>query len=147
MNKFLSPLLFLLIAIVFGSCCDRLKGSSQVGDLEEVRWLLVDFDNRAVPSSGIVVTFDSQDKMVYGQSPCNNFFASYSLDHRKGQNITIGSVANTLKLCPDVDTTISEALAARLQGVKEVRIEAHSLLMFDAQGALVAIFERQQQEE
>lgn len=75
--------------------------------------------------------------MIYGQAPCNNFFAGYSLFEDAEHNIEISNAGATRKYCPD--TEIEDGFTRELTGIKRLKIEGDRLLMLDAEGNLVAL--------
>ncbi|WP_298065121.1 META domain-containing protein [uncultured Rikenella sp.] len=127
-----------LTAVVMGSCCACRKGSPKIANLETDDWKLIEFRGEAVPSDkAVTLTFDPEKKMIYGQAPCNNFFAGYSLFKDAEHNIEIANAGATRKFCPD--TEIEDGFTRELTNIKRLKIEGGRLLMLNAEGDLVAL--------
>ena len=127
-----------LAAVLVSSCCSCRKGSPKIANLEADNWRLVEFRGEAVPTDkAVTLTFDAEKKMNYGQAPCNNFFAGYSLFEDAEHNIEISNAGATRKYCPD--TEIEDGFTRELTGIKRLKIEGDRLLMLDAEGNLVAL--------
>lgn len=125
-------------AIGFTACCACRKGSPKIANLEADNWRLIEFRGEAVPTDkAITLTFDAGKKTIYGQAPCNNFFAGYSLFKEAEHNIEISNVGATRMYCPD--TEIEDGFTRDLSGVKRLKIEGERLLMLDGEGDLVAL--------
>lgn len=127
-----------LAAAGLSSCCACRKGSPKIANLEADNWRLIEFQGEAVPTNkAVTLTFDPEKKMIYGQAPCNNFFAGYSLFKDAEHNIEIGNAGATRKYCPD--TEIEDGFTRELTNIKRLKIEGERLLMLDAGGNLVAL--------
>lgn len=127
-----------LAAVVLSSCCACRKGSPKIANLEADNWRLIEFRGEAVPTDkAVTLTFDAEKKMIYGQAPCNNFFAGYSLFKDAEHNIEISNAGATRKFCPD--TEIEDGFTRELSNIKRLKIEGERLLMLDADGNLVAL--------
>lgn len=127
-----------LAAVLLSACCACRKGSPKIANLEADNWKLIEFLGEAVPNDkAVTLTFDPEKKMIYGQAPCNNFFAGYSLFKEAEHNISIGNAGATRKFCPD--TEIEDGFVRQLSNITRLKIEGERLLMLDAQGNLVAL--------
>lgn len=127
-----------LSAIILSSCCACRKGSPKIANLEADNWKLIEFQGQAVPTDkAVTLTFDPEKKMIYGQAPCNNFFAGYSLFKDAEHNIEISNAGATRKFCPD--TEIEDGFTRELSNIKRLKIEGERLLMLNAGGDLVAL--------
>ncbi|WP_283391960.1 META domain-containing protein [Millionella massiliensis] len=125
-------------AVALSSCCSCRKGSPKIGNLENDNWKLIEFRGEAVPSDkAVTLAFDAGKKTIYGQAPCNNFFAGYSLFEDADHNIDISNVGATRKFCPD--TEIEDGFTRDLSTVKRLKFEGERLLMLNAEGDLVAL--------
>lgn len=127
-----------LSAVILSSCCACRKGSPKIANLEADNWKLIEFQGQAVPTDkAVILTFDPEKKMIYGQAPCNNFFAGYSLFKDADHNIEISNAGVTRKFCPD--TEIEDGFTRELSNIKRLKIEGERLLMLNAGGDLVAL--------
>lgn len=127
-----------LSAVILSSCCACRKGSPKIANLEADNWKLIEFQGQAVPTDkAVTLTFDPEKKMIYGQAPCNNFFAGYSLFKDADHNIEISNAGATRKFCPD--TEIEDGFTRELSNIKRLKIEGERLLMLNAGGDLVAL--------
>lgn len=127
-----------LSAVILSSCCACRKSSPKIANLEADNWKLIEFQGQAVPTDkAVTLTFDPEKKMIYGQAPCNNFFAGYSLFKDAEHNIEISNAGATRKFCPD--TEIEDGFTRELSNIKRLKIEGERLLMLNAGGDLVAL--------
>lgn len=132
----ISVFVLMLSGVGFSSCCACRQGSPKIGELENATWRLIELKLNPIEDSRITVRFDGTTKMIYGEAPCNNFFASYSLTTEK-DNIVVGAVGATRKACPEMDLEME--FTGVLGSVVRVKTEGDHLLMIDGQGALVAV--------
>lgn len=127
-----------LAAVVLSSCCACRKGSPKIANLEADNWKLIEFLSEAVPADkAVTISFDAEKKMIYGQAPCNNFFAGYSLFKEAEHNIEISNAGATRKFCPDTD--IEDGFVRMLTNIKRLKIEGDRLLMLNSAGDMVAL--------
>lgn len=130
----------IVVGAILTSCCACIQGSPKIGQLEENKWKMVEFENKKVPTDkAIVMTFDNEKKMVYGDAPCNNFFASYSTLKEKDRNIEIKNGGATRMLCPD--SQIEDSFVRQLTDITRVQVEGEMILLINKSGDLLAIFE------
>lgn len=138
MKKTFTLVAIALSAVILSSCCACRKGSPKIANLEADNWKLIEFQGQAVPTDkAVTLTFDPEKKMIYGQAPCNNFFAGYSLFKDAEHNIEISNAGATRKFCPD--TEIEDGFTRELSNIKRLKIEGERLLMLNAGGDLVAL--------
>lgn len=127
-------------AVLLSACCACRKGSPKIANLEADDWRLIEFLGEAVPEAkAVTLTFDAEKKTIYGQAPCNNFFANYSLFKDPMHNIDIANAGATRMFCPD--TEIEDGFVRRLTDIKRLKIEGGRLLMLDGEGNLVALLQ------
>lgn len=127
-------------AVLLSACCACRKGSPKIANLEADDWRLIEYLGEAVPTDkAVTLTFDAAEKTIYGQAPCNNFFAGYSLYENADHNIEIANVGATRMYCPD--TEIEDGFVGRLTDIKRLKIEGNRLLMLDGEGNLVALLQ------
>lgn len=125
-------------AVLLSACCACRKGSPKIANLEADNWRLIEFQGETVPEDkAVTLTFDAEKKTIYGQAPCNNFFAGYSLFKDAEHNIEISNAGATRKFCPD--TEIEDGFVAQLTNIKRLKVEGEQLLMLDADGNLAAL--------
>ncbi len=140
----MKKLILLLLAgfLMVGCCADCYKRSPKIGDLEENTWRMVDFNNQAIGGVNIEVSFDANEKMFYAAGDCNNYFASYYLEHKVEGGIKFGTMGGTMRLCPDTDTTIEEKFTASLPKVRRLVMDGERLMMLGDGDTLIAVFEK-----
>lgn len=139
MKRFFSILMMLIVAISMVSCCACRNGSPKIGQLEATKWRLVEFGGKTVPAEkSIVLTFNGKEKMIYGDAPCNNFFASYATKEGETNNIAISKSGATRMFCPDSE--VEDAFVRQLESIVTVKVEADNILLINANGDLIAIF-------
>ena len=127
-------------AVLLSACCACRKGSPKIANLEADDWRLIEFLGAAVPTEkAVTLTFDDAEKIIYGQAPCNNFFAGYSLYEDPEHNIEIKNAGVTRMYCPD--TEIEDGFVSRLTEIKRLKLEGERLLMLDGEGNLVALLQ------
>ncbi len=138
----------LSLFVILTSCCAPCgKSAPKIGTLEESSWRLVELNGKAIENSTITLTFNAEEKMVYGTAPCNNFFGSYKLFEAKGteRNIQFANIGATRKLCPDVDMSIEEDLARDLHSVKRAKLEDDNVIFVNPEEKSVAVFTKVQE--
>ncbi len=132
--------LFLFLVVTLTGCCSYCgPTSTKITDLEMGSWRVIEINQTAIEDSQITLTFDPEEKVVYGTAPCNNFFASYTLFKAKGteRNIEFKNGGGTMRLCPD--TELEEAVTRALPTVSRVKLEGENLLLIDSSEELVAV--------
>lgn len=127
-------------AVLLSACCACRKGSPKIANLEADDWRLIEFLGESVPAEkAVTLTFDAAQKTIYGQAPCNNFFAGYSLYEDAKHNIDITNAGATRMYCPN--TEIEDGFVRRLTDIKRLKFEGGRLLMLDGDGNLVALLQ------
>ncbi len=120
--------------------------TAQSRKLGETSWVLTGYNNgkQAVVSVvlGTKITADfSADGRLSGSAGCNNYTAAYEISDK---TIKIGPAASTRKMCAEpagVMEQESQYLKA-LATASSYRVEANTLELRTAEGALVATFEK-----
>ncbi len=144
-TKMKKIILALLASVLMSACCaDCYKRSPKIGELEQATWKMVDFNNQAIGGANITAKFDANEKMFYAQGDCNNYFASYYLEHKEEGGIKFGTMGGSMRLCPDTDTTIEEKFVQSLPNVRRLVMEGERLMMLNENGNLIAVFEQEQ---
>lgn len=134
--------LLFCLSILVTSCCACRQGSPKIGDLENAKWKLIELNGNEVVNYEIVLTFDAAEKMIYGQCPCNNFFAGYSLINEDENNIKIMNPGATRKYCPD--SKIEDEFAAKIGTITTVKLEGNdTIMLLNEAGELVAVLDKQ----
>ena len=134
--------LLFCISMFITSCCACRQGSPKIGDLENAQWKLIELNGNTVGNTEILLTFDANEKMIYGKCPCNNFFAGYSLSNADDNNIKITNPGATRKFCPD--SQIEDEFASKIGTITTVKLEGQDkIMLIDAAGELVAVLDKQ----
>ncbi len=142
-KQFKTPLLLVFcgITLFLSSCCSLcVSKSPRVGDLEGVKWELVELQGVVLEESQITVSFDANTKTINGQCPCNNFFGGYVLSNDKKSNVKFGNMGATMRMCPD--TEVEESFVRGISGVILLRVEGDNLLMINAEDELFAVLRK-----
>lgn len=115
----------------------------EAGGLEGVRWVMVSFLNaagetvNAMAGTEVTAEFDTEGR-VGGNSGCNTYFASYTVD---GNTLTIGQAGSTMMACEPAELMQQEAeYLAALTSAATFSIEGDQLLIANAAGATAATF-------
>lgn len=87
----------------------------EISDIDGTTWSAPD-------SAEPYLTFASETK-VEGNDGCNGFSGEYAIE---GDTITLSNLMSTMKACPDVDTWLSDAATAAVDG--------ETLTVFDSEG-------------
>lgn len=116
---------------------------AQSQDLAGTSWNVVSYNNgnQAVVSvlegSELTAMFDG-DGMVAGSAGCNNYNGSYEID---GEQISIGPLASTRKMCPDPAVMEQEAqFLAAMQTAATFQLEGSTLRFRTADDAMAVNF-------
>lgn len=115
--------------------------------LQGVRWVLVSYLNPAGETSDVLANTEltaefSADGSMGGQSGCNNYFASYTVD---GNALTISQAGSTMMACEPVEIMQQEVdFLAALQSAATYTIENGMLQIANADGATALTFEASQ---
>ncbi len=136
-------ILFFALSLSFTSCCmPCTKSAPKIGDLENASWRLIEMDLNPIENSQITMTFDANEKTMYGTAACNNFFAGYTLYKAKGEkpNIKFGNIGSTRKMCPDMAE--EEKFVALLPSVERIKLEGDYILLINAEKQMVAVMEK-----
>ena len=93
--------------------------------------------NDLVPETKITIQFAGGE--FNGNGGCNGYFGSYELD---GEMITLGPIGSTQKLClPEEINTQESAYFAQLGTVTQIALSENILLMLNADGNAIFVFE------
>lgn len=131
-----------IIALAMTSCCACRQGSPKIGQLEDSKWRLTELDGKQVAKEqSVVLTFNANEKMIYGEAPCNNFFAGYSTVKGETNNIAIGHAGATRKFCPDSE--IEDKFVMQLSNIVTIKVESNNLLLLNNEGDLIGILSKE----
>lgn len=113
--------------------------------LEGTRWVmeaLVNSEGQLVSAvPGVEVTATFEDGQVSGQSGCNRYFASYTVD---GNNLTVELGGSTMMACPDPLMVLEQEYLAALGSAASYQISDSELQILNSDGELVLAFEASQ---
>jgi heat shock protein HslJ len=125
------------LALVLGlAAC---SGAAPSMDLKSTSWVLVEISGQpVVAGSSPTLSFD--DGQAGGNGSCNSFGGEYTLDNGK---LTFGPLVSTMMYCEDTMEQETAYLAA-LQSATAYQIEEGRLLILDADGVVVLVFEPQE---
>ncbi len=122
--------------------------TAQSTELAGTSWTLIDYNNgqEAVVSVIIGTEIDAifgEDGLLVGSAGCNNYNTTYKVN---GDNITIGSVATTRKICAEPKGIMEQEqqYLAALETAATYSIRGARLELRTANGALAASFDRAQ---
>ncbi|MCU0621006.1 MAG: META domain-containing protein [Gemmatimonadales bacterium] len=109
-------------------------------DLNGTSWVLASLPGRAA-LAGRPVTAQFADGKVAGSDGCNRYTAPYTLQNG---GLTIGpNAAGTMMACPPEVMDQGKAVLAALTGARAHRIANDRLELLDADGKVLATFDRQ----
>ncbi len=137
-------ILFFALSLSLSSCCAPCsKSAPKIGELEQGTWRLIELQLNPIEASEITMTFNAEEKTMYGTAACNNFFSGYTLYNVKGnkRNIKFANIGSTRKMCPDMEQ--EETFVRLLPGVERVKIEGDNLLLIDTLKNMVAIMRKE----
>lgn len=101
----------------------------------EGKWNIVGVKGEKIQKEGLpYLEFDMNENKVHGNTGCNLFNSTVTLDDQDVSSITIDPGAATMMACPDMDleSSILQAMG-EVKGVKNGRSEVEMLLV-DADG-------------
>jgi heat shock protein HslJ len=125
-----------LISLLFLAACSSAVPSA---DLKGTFWALVEISGQPV-AAGSSPTLSFEDEQAGGNGSCNSFGGEYTLDKGK---LTFGPLVSTEMYCEDTMEQETTYLAA-LQSAAAYQMEDGHLLILDADGVVVLVFEPQE---
>lgn len=137
------PAIATTLAVAACSGADTPAGSGQSkaeanpSSIEQSRWIIASI-NGDKPAAGIDgwLEIDLASRSVSGNSGCNNFFANFEGDL---EDLTMGPVAGTKKMCPDEPMAQEKAVYEVLSGVTAIRVSADGeLVLQSSSGEIMA---------
>ena len=136
----------LLVAVMLLTALPILNACQIESPLEDYTWILTSYGqpgSMKVPLEGteITVTFDSQEKKVSGNSGCNLYSGTYTVD---GLNLTIGeNMVVTEMWCGDEKGEQEQQYLAVLIAAESFKMDHGNLIIYSGQKILN--FKRKQQ--
>ena len=109
--------------------------------LEGPRWVLVSYATRdgktlqAIPGAEATAQFEKGN--VHGTTGCNNYEAPYEA---KGDKLTVGVTATTMKMCPPPIMDQESAYLAAIQSAATYKIADGTLTIANAKGKAVLTY-------
>jgi heat shock protein HslJ len=129
-------LVMVLILLLTLTACGSAAPSA---DLKGTSWALVEISGQpVVADSSPTLSFD--DGQAGGNGSCNSFGGEYTLDNGK---LTFGPLMSTMMYCEETMDQETAYLAA-LQSAAAYEMEDGRLLILDADGVVVLVFEPQE---
>lgn len=135
MNKNIISFVLLMILALFLAACGAFGGGA---DLEGTSWNLVEIAGQPVVA-GSNPTLSFEQGQAGGNGSCNSFGGSYEAGNGK---LTFGPLMSTLMYCENSMEQETAYLAA-LQEAAGYEIKDGTLLILNANGQVVLIFEPQ----
>lgn len=80
--------------------------------LAKHKWKLIQFRGETIENSKIFIQFDKEKQMVTGNSGCNSFFGSVSME---GERIHFDELAGTLMACAPSENKLEEEVLSILR--------------------------------
>ena len=114
------------------------SAAQAAGTLEGPRWVLVSYATRdgktlqAIPGAEATAQFEKGN--VHGTTGCNNYEAPYEA---KGDKLTVGVTATTMKMCPAPIMDQESAYLAAIQSAATYKIADGTLAIANAKGAVL----------
>lgn len=154
--KTLKTLALILFSITVISACKTTSSSSGISSgkekersektiaipspLKGITWELIELGGRPIaanqePTPEII--FSDTSNRVYGNSGCNRFFGTYTLDANK-KRLTIGQVGSTMMACPNMN--IEQEFLEVLKKADSYILQENSLILLKARMAPLAKF-------
>ena len=113
--------------------------------LEGTTWQLIAYldgaGNLTLPYREAPATLTMVDGQATGNTGCNNYFGSYTLD---GDSLTFGPMGATMMACPEPQSAQEQAYLAGLANVASYVVVGNQLHFLNADGEIIMAFEPQQ---
>ena len=112
--------------------------------LEGTTWQLIAYLDAAgsltLPYREAPATLTMADGQAGGNTGCNNYFGSYTLD---GDSLSFGPMGATMMMCPEPQAMQEQAYLAGLENVATYAIVGNQLHLLNADGEIIMAFEPQ----
>ncbi|MGW8225878.1 MAG: META domain-containing protein [Anaerolineales bacterium] len=119
-------------------------GEPGTGQLEGTEWILNAYLNQGgelvEPLAGTFTSAKFNSGEINGNAGCNNYFGGYKVD---GTSISIGPLASTEMFCGNPPGVMDQetAFLSAMNSSAEYKIEAEQLILLDASGETLLVFE------
>lgn len=133
-----------LLASTFWGLCVACSGEKTDAKSLEGQWDIVEVNGEAVGEEAHpFIVFDMQKQRVHGNTSCNLFNASLTLDPSDCSAVQVGDAATTMMACPDMELE-SKVLQAmgHIRAVKQGE-HADEMCLIDEEGTTVFRLARQ----
>ena len=125
MKKYLLTLLVICLAVTACSTKNEEPSASLIGPWKLTSYGPADARTAAVPDAGAALTFN-QDGTVTGNSGCNGFGGSYTVE---GDKITFKDIVSTLMACDGPRMEQEDAVHKALTDTASYKIEGNTLTL------------------
>jgi heat shock protein HslJ len=131
-------IVLLVLVLLLTACSPAGNGGEEPVQLDGTRWELLAMNGEA-PIEGTTITAEFADDEISGNSGCNSYFGSYTLE---GNTITFGMLGMTEMACLEPEGVMAQesAYLETLRSVTGVRLTGVELEMMDASGTVVLRF-------
>ncbi|RHR76111.1 META domain-containing protein [Odoribacter sp. AF15-53] len=128
-----------LITLCMASC----KSAKESVSLTGVKWVAESLNGKEIKfkesESGVFVTFEANEKKVFGRAGCNRFFGAYEQDETQ---LTFSGMGATKMACPDMD--IETTFFKVLEDTKSFVIKNNKLTLKDDNN-VIAVFKAEKE--
>jgi heat shock protein HslJ len=113
-------------------------GAAKAVPLVGTNWVLTDKSALGVSLSGVAVTASFAEDTLAGESGCNAYNTSYSVN---GRRMTIGAdIATTLRACPPGPAAVERAYLTLLPKTASFEISGSTLSLSDKNGKQLLVY-------
>lgn len=126
----------ILSVFMLSSCSSK----SQVMKLKG-EWSIIEANGQQIQLENAFIGINPESKTIYGNSGCNNIFASIDTDDHPNE-IEIEDLASTLSLCEHSDVEMSIQNALNKVEKFELSKDGKELKMFDEDKAVVLVLQK-----
>ncbi len=123
-----SSLEWLLVEIISKT---KLIDESQLVELGDTPWKLVDMGQPLLSTTRIDITFNIQELQVSGNGGCNNFFGGFTIED---MNISFGPMGSTMMACEQAIMDQEFFFLNLLSQTKTIEISGDQLQLITSQG-------------
>ncbi|MCD8186834.1 MAG: META domain-containing protein, partial [Rikenellaceae bacterium] len=130
-----------VLGVSLTSCCSTCRKSKPI-DVKGSKWALIELNDKVVgrtaedPADRMTLAL-GEDMRITGKGDCNSFTGAYTLN---GTMFNTSGVASTRMLC--LNQPLEDEYFRALDQATTVNIDGKYLLLKDAQGKIIASFER-----
>ena len=138
--KTFKHILILVIALVTASCNETKKVIDKAENTEPIGTYSVTTIGEVVLSKTAdkkaVISFESLDKRVHGNTGCNSFFGSYNLDHSV---LTFDAIGQTEMACDEPTMTTEFNFMKALRDTGSFRLQEDILMLFSSKDSSILL--------